>query len=484
MRRWARLQGLLGMLSAMAAGMLFPALLIALFAGEDTAGVFALSSAVMLVGGLALWWPTRHVREELRLRDGFLITAASWILAAGLAALPLHLALPELSITRAVFEATSGITTTGATVLTGIDQLPASLRFYRQTLNFVGGMGIVVLAVAILPMLKIGGMQLMSAERAAAPSRDSKFTPRIAETAKALWAIYLVLTVACALAYWAAGMSLFDAVGHSFSTIATAGFSTHDASIGHYDSPLIEAVAMVFMIVGSVNFALHYRAWRRASNAHYFGDPEIKVLIGVTLTVGTVVALALWLSGTYSDLPVAVRHAFFHTVSHLTTTGYGTAEFYNWPAALALLMMLVAFIGGCAGSTAGGLKVIRIIVLFKQGMLELTRVIHPKAQLLLKVGQATVPVLVSSAVLAYFTLFVVSLALFTLLLAAFGLDLVTAASASAACLLNLGPALGAAGPNYQDLPDAVLWLLSFAMLLGRLEFFTLLVLLTPGFWRS
>lgn len=484
MRRWAALQRLLGVLTAMCGAIVLPALLIAWFTGEDTVGVFALSLAAMLLGGLLLWWPVRHAREELRLRDGFLITAASWILAAALAALPLYLALPELGLTRALFEATSGITTTGATVLTGIDALPASLKFYRQTLNFVGGMGIVVLAVAILPMLRIGGMQLMGAERAAAPARESKFTPRITETAKALWAIYLALTVVCALAYWAAGMNLFDAIGHSFSTIATAGFSTHDASIGHYDNPLIEAVAMVFMLVGSVNFALHYRAWRRASNTHYFGDPEIRVLIGVAFAVGTVATLSLWLAGTYENLPTAARHAFFHTVSHLTTTGYGTADFYNWPAALAFLMMLVAFIGGCGGSTAGGLKVIRIIVLFKQGMLELTRVVHPKAQLLLKVGNATVPVLVSSAVLAYFTLFVVSLGLFTLLLAALGLDLVTAASAAASCLLNLGPALGMAGPHYQDVPDAALWLLSLAMLLGRLEFFTLLVLLTPSFWRS
>lgn len=482
--RAAALQRLLGVLTAMSALMVLPALLIALAAGEDTALVFAASFFGMVIGGLILWWPARGADYELRLRDGFLITALSWLLVAALAAVPLYFALPDLGLTRALFEATSGITTTGATVLTGIDALPSSLKFYRQTLNFVGGMGIVVLAVAILPMLKVGGMQLMGAERAAAPSRDSKFTPRIAETAKALWAIYLVLTVACALAYWAAGMSLFDAVGHSFSTIATAGFSTHDASIGHYDSPLIEAVAVVFMMVGAVNFALHYRAWRRASNAHYFADPELKVLIAVAAAVAAVATLGLWGAGTYEDRFAALRHAVFHTVSHLTTTGYGTTDFYNWPAALAFLMMLVACVGGCAGSTAGGLKVIRIIVLFKQGMLELTRAIHPKAQLLLKVGEATVPVLVSSAVLAYFTLFVVSLALFTLLLAALGLDLVTAASAAAACLLNLGPALGAAGPHYQDLPEAALWLLSFAMLLGRLEFFTLLVLLTPGFWRS
>lgn len=482
--RTAALQRLLGLLMAMSSLMCVPALLIAWLGGETLAMVFAASFLAMLVGGLILWWPVRRADYELRLRDGFLITALSWVLVAVLAAIPLYFALPELGLTGALFEATSGITTTGATVITGIDRLPASLKFYRQTLNFVGGMGIVVLAVAILPMLKVGGMQLMGAERAAAPSRDSKFTPRITETAKALWAIYLVLTLTCALAYWAAGMDLFDAVGHSFSTIATAGFSTHDASIGYYDSPLIEAVAVVFMMVGAVNFALHYRAWRRASNAHYFGDPELRVLLGAAAGVTAITALGLWAAGTYDDRFTALRHALFHTVSHITTTGYGTTDFYNWPVALAFLMMLVAVVGGCGGSTAGGLKVIRIIVLFKQGMLELTRVIHPKAQLLLKVGNATVPVLVSSAVLAYFTLFVVSLAFLTLMLAALGLDLVSAGSAAAACLLNLGPALGAAGPHYRDLPEAALWLLSFAMLLGRLEFFTLLVLLTPGFWRS
>ncbi|MDW8478620.1 MAG: TrkH family potassium uptake protein [Xanthomonadales bacterium] len=475
---------LLGALAGMSSLMLLPALLIAAWERDRTLPVFGWGFVAMAAGGFALWWLARGARYELRLRDGFLVTAAAWILVAILAALPLWLAMPGLGLTRAVFEATSGITTTGATVMTAIDALPASLRFYRQTLNFVGGMGIVVLAVAVLPMLRVGGMQLMGAERAAAPSREGKFTPRIAETAKALWSIYLVLTAACALAYWAAGMSLFDAIGHSFSTIATAGFSTRDASIGHFDSPAIEAVAIVFMLVGSVNFALHYRAWHRASNAHYYADPEIRVLLAVALAVSALVTVALWLEGLYPDRMTALRHAVFHTVSHLTTTGYATTDFHNWPAALAFLMILVAFVGGCAGSTAGGLKVIRIIVLVRQGLLELTRAIHPKAQLLLKVGNATVPILVSSAVLAYFTLFIASLALFTLLLAACGLDLVTAASAAASCLLNLGPALGAAAPSYAALPESALWLLSLAMLLGRLEFFTLLVLLTPAFWRS
>jgi trk system potassium uptake protein TrkH len=477
------IQRILGALIGLSSLLMLPPLAFALAHRDGAEQAFLSSFLLMAVAGALLWWPARRARYELRIRDGFLVTAMCWLLVAFIGALPFWLGPPHLDLPRAVFESVSGITTTGATVMTAIDALPISVKFYRQMLNFVGGMGIIVLAVAILPMLKIGGMQLMGAEKAGA-SRDNKLTPRIAETAKTLWLIYLALTGACALAYWMAGMDLFDAVGHSFSTVATAGFSTHDASIGHYDSPLIEAIAVTFMLVGAVNFAMHFYAWRHATSAHYYRDPELKLMLAVALVVSALVGAGLWLSGSYPDTLSSFRHGVFHTVSHLTTTGYATTGYYHWPAHLALMMILVAFVGGCAGSTAGGLKVIRIIVLVKQGMLEMLRLIHPKAQLSLKVGRGTVPILVSSAVLAYFTLFIVCLALFTLVVAAFGHDLVTAASAAASCLLNLGPALAVAGPHYNDMHDGALWVLSFAMLLGRLELFTLLVLLTPAFWRS
>ncbi len=477
------IQRILGALLGMASLIMLPPLAFAWFNSDGAERAFLSSFVVMAAGGLLMWFPARRARYELRIRDGFLVTALSWLMISFVAALPFWLGPPHLDLPRAVFESVSGITTTGATVMTAIDSLPISVKFYRQMLNFVGGMGIIVLAVAILPMLKIGGMQLMGAEKAGV-SKDTKLTPRIAETAKTLWVIYIALTASCALAYWLAGMDLFNAVGHSFSTVATAGFSTHDASIGYYDSPLIEAIAVTFMLVGAVNFAMHFYAWRHATSAHYYRDTELKVMLGVALVVSLITGAGLWLAGTYADTVTGFRHAVFHTVSHLTSTGFGTTGFFDWPAHLALMMILVAFVGGCAGSTAGGLKVIRIIVLVKQGMLEMVRLIHPKAQLSLKVGRATVPILVSSAVLAYFTLFIVCLALFTAVIAAFGHDLVTAASAAASCLLNLGPALAIAGPHYNDMADGALWVLGFAMLLGRLELFTLLVLLTPAFWRS
>jgi trk system potassium uptake protein len=477
------IQRILGALVGISSILMLPPLAFALYHRDGAEQAFLSSFGLMVVAGFVMWWPARRARYELRIRDGFLVTAVCWILIGFIGALPFWLGPPHLDLPRAVFESVSGITTTGATVMTAIDALPISVKFYRQMLNFVGGMGIIVLAVAILPMLKVGGMQLMGAEKSGA-SKDNKLTPRIAETAKTLWFIYLALTASCALAYWMAGMDLFDAVGHSFSTVATAGFSTHDASIGHYDSPLIEAVAVTFMLVGAVNFAMHFHAWRYATSAHYYRDTELKVMLGIAFVVAMLVGVGLWLAEVYADAFTGFRHAVFHTVSHLTTTGYGTASYYAWPAHLAFMMLLVAFVGGCAGSTAGGLKVIRIIVLVKQGMLEMLRLIHPKAQLSLKVGRATVPILVSSAVLAYFTLFIVCLALFTLTIAAFGHDLVSATSAAASCLLNLGPALGLAGPHYNDFSDGALWVLSFAMLLGRLELFTLLVLLTPAFWRS
>lgn len=477
------IQRILGALLGLASLLMLPPLAFAWFNHDGAEQAFLVSFGLMVVIGFLMWWPARHARYELRIRDGFLVTALCWLLICFVAALPFWLGPPYLDLPRAVFEAVSGITTTGATVVTAIDALPISIKFYRQMLNFVGGMGIIVLAVAILPMLKIGGMQLMGAEKAGA-SKDNKLTPRIAETAKTLWLIYIALTASCALAYWMAGMSLFDAVGHSFSTVATAGFSTHDASIGYYNSPLIEAISITFMLVGAVNFAMHFFAWRHATSAHYYRDTELRVMLGVAMAVAMLVGIGLWTAGSYADTFSAFRHAAFHTVSHITTTGYATTGFYEWPAHLAFTMILVAFVGGCAGSTAGGLKVIRIIVLVKQGMLEMVRLIHPKAQLSLKVGRATVPILVSSAVLAYFTLFIVCLALFTGLVAAFGHDLVTAASSAASCLLNLGPALAVAGPHFNDMADGALWVLSFAMLLGRLELFTLLVLLTPAFWRS
>ena len=420
----------------------------------------------------------------MRLRDGFLVVASFWTVLGTFGAAPLYFDdTLSLSITDAIFESISGLTTTGATVLTGLDALPKSILYYRQQLQWLGGMGIIVLAVAILPMLRVGGMQLYRAETPG-PMKDTKLTPRITETAKALWMIYFGITVTCVLAYWLAGMKLFDAVGHAFSTVAIGGFSTHDYSLAFWDNPTLEAIAIVFMAVAGINFALHFTAWRRASAEPYFSDPELKVYAVLLLGFAVLVSFALYLTGTYDTLAASFRYGTFQVVSAMTTTGFTTAPFYQWTGFLPVLLICIAFIGGCAGSTAGGMKVIRVILLFRQSLREVRRLIHPHAVIPVKVGGQKASNTVISAVWGFFFLYIASFAIMTILLTATGLDAETAYSAVGACITNLGPALGDAGPNYASLNDPAKIILSIAMLLGRLEIYTLLVLLTPAFWRD
>jgi len=344
-----------------------------------------------------------------------------------------------------------------------------------------GGMGIIVLAVAVLPMLGIGGMQLYRAETPG-PIKDSKLTPRITETAKALWYIYLGLTIACIIAYHVAGMPLFDAVGHAFSTVAIGGFSTHDASIGFFDNTAIEMVAVVFMLLSGVNFALHFMAWNRRSPAVYLDDSEFRFYFFLMSASIVVVTLALYYTDTYwwSE---AFTQGLFQVVSIGTTTGFTTAEFYIWPPFLQILLLFASFVGGCAGSTGGGIKVIRFLLLIKQGLREIARLIHPSAQMPVRMGSKTVNHRVVDAIWGFLSLYVASFTVMYLALAATGIDLLTSFSAVAACINNLGPGLARVGASYADLHDPAKWILCFAMLLGRLEIFTLLVLLSPAFWR-
>jgi len=479
----AAIQRILGILLMIISVSMLPPILVSYWYGDGATMPFFLAFLSTLIAGLLLWLPVKSFKKEMRLRDGFIVVAMYWLVLGLSGSLPLILsATPALSITDAVFESMSGLTTTGATVITGLDDLPKSILYYRQQLQWLGGMGIIVLAVAILPMLGIGGMQLYRAETPG-PMKDNKLTPRITETAKALWYIYLGLTIACALAYWAAGMSAFDAIGHSFSTVAIGGFSTHDASIGYFNSAAIEMVAVVFMILAGVNFSLHFLAWRNISLKPYFADSEFKVYIKVLILVALITSMYLYITGTYMGWD-AIHNGVFQAVSIGTTTGFTTAEYHNWPGFLPALLLLASFIGGCAGSTGGGMKVIRILLLFKQGMREVVRLIHPNAQVLVKVGGQVLEERVIDAVWGFFSLYVVSFTIMALLLAASGLDLVTAFSAVAACMNNLGPGLGDVGSHYGDINDIAKWILCFAMLLGRLEIFTLLVLLTPAFWRK
>jgi trk system potassium uptake protein len=435
------------------------------------------------VPGALLWWPVRRVHYELRLRDGFFITTGIWVLVSLVSALPFVLAPPYMNYTDAVFEAVSGFTTTGATTIVGIDQLPRSVLFFRQSLNFYGGMGIIVLAVAILPILKVGGMQLFRAE-STGPGKDSKLTPRIAESAKALWLIYFGLNVLCAGAFWLGGMSLFDAVCHALSTIATAGFSTHDAGFGFWDSALIDTIATIFMFVGGINFALHFVAWRRASVASYLGDSELRAFTTIIAVVTVAITLVLWLGNSFDSFGESLRHAAFQTVSNVTTTGYVTTGFVTWPSFAPLLLIMIGFIGGCSGSTTGGLKVARVLMAVRQGLREVKQLVHPRGQYLVKMGGRRVSESIVLSVSGFCTLYVLSFLVVMLLLAGTGLDLITAFSAAATCINNLGPGLGTVAVHFGDMHDAGVWICSFAMILGRLEVFAVLVLLTPSFWRE
>jgi trk system potassium uptake protein TrkH len=460
-----------------------PPLAIALARGEPSIQAFADSFLIAGVIGFVLWFPVRHVRYELRLRDGFLITAGTWVLAILVAAIPFTLGPPFLSYTDAVFEAASGLTTTGATVIIGLDDLPKSVLFYRALLCYLGGMGIVILAVAILPMLKVGGMQLFRAE-STGPTKDSKLTPRIAETARALWLIYTGLNVLCVLAYWIGGMSLFDAVCQSMTTVATAGFGNYDANLGYWDSPLIEIIATVFMFLGGISFGLHWYAWRRATVSHYQADAELKTFFWICALASVAIAMALWLGGRFDGFFESLRHASFQVVSNITTTGFTTVGFTDWPGFAPLMLVMIGFIGGCAGSTSGGIKVARVQMVVRQGLREIKQLVHPKGQFVVKVGGKRVSESVVISVAGFCTLYIMSYLVMTLLLTALGVDIVTAFSAIAACLNNMGPGLGQVAVHFRDLEDLSVWICSFAMVLGRLEVFTLLVLLTPQFWQE
>jgi len=437
-----------------------------------------------VLAGTLIYLPVRHATQDLRLRDGFLVVVSAWLALVLVGALPfLLMTTPHISYVDAVFESMSGLTTTGATIVTHIDNLPRALLYYRQQLQWLGGMGIIVLAVAILPMLRIGGMQLYRAETPG-PMKDHKLTPRITETAKALWLIYVGITVVCVFAYWLGGMKLFDAVGHAFSTVAIGGFSTHDDSLAFWNNPTLEIVASIFMLIAGVNFALHFTAWRRASAQPYFLDPELKVYISLIIAFAILASFALYFTGTYDSLVTSFRYGSFQVISAMTTTGFTTADFYTWPGFLPVLLICIAFIGGCAGSTAGGMKVYRVILLYRQSVREIQRLIHPHAVIHIKIGGQKTSDTVISAVWGFFFLYIASFAVMTMLLTATGLDAETSYSAVGACITNLGPALGKAGVNYASLNDTAKLILSAAMLLGRLEIYTLLVILSPAFWRD
>jgi len=473
-----RITGML--LSLFSLTMLLPAI-VAVIYQEPAVRTFGITFGVTLLTGLLMWAGSRDKRE-LRSRDGFLITVLFYVGLGLFGAIPLYLdESVQVGFTAAAFESLSGLTTTGATVISGLEDLPKSILFYRQLLQWLGGMGIIVLAVAILPMLGVGGMQLYRAEFTG-PAKDNKLTPRITETAKALWFLYVGITIACAVAYWAVGMTVFDAICHSFSTVAIGGFSTYDASIGHFASAAVEAVAVVFMVIAGINFGLHFVVLRRRTPGYYWRDPEVRLYLGILVVIGAIVYTILLRNPDASAIPL--RDSIFQAVSIATTTGFTTADFSLWPVAAPALLLFAAFAGGCAGSTAGGLKVVRVLLIYRQGLREMKRLIHPTGVFTIKLGTQRVSDRVVDAVWGFFALYViVFLSLVFLMLVIAPVDFLTAFSAVAACLNNLGPGLGSVALNYAGLPEAAHWLLMLAMVLGRLEIFTLLVLFTPAFWR-
>jgi len=445
---------------------------------------FIVSTLATAGAGVLMSLTARRFRRELQLRDGFLLVGLTWLVLPAFGALPLRLAIPGLSVTDAYFEAMSGFTATGATVLTGLDDLPLSVNVWRCFMMLVGGLGIIVLAVAILPLLGVGGMQLFRAETPG-PMKDQKLTPRIAETARGLWVVYFAVSVTCFFAYRWAGMSWSDAFMHMCTTMGLGGFSSHDLSFGYWNSPLIEAVAVVFMMISGVSFALYFIAWRQRSLHVLWRDTEVRSFYAVV--AGTVLLISLYLlaSGQYATYPEALRHTVFHVVSLATTTGYASYDYAQWPAFAPLVMILLGCFATCAGSTGGGIKMIRMLLLLKQSQRELVRIVHPHVVNPVVMGGSIVPPRVINAVIAFMMIYGATLVGLTLLLLFSGLDVVTAFTAVIACVNNIGPGLGEVGPavNYGGLSDFQTWVCTFGMLLGRLELLSVLVLFTPQFWR-
>ena len=459
-----------------------PAMGVSLWYRDGELTHMAQSFGLTLVAGLALWGAFRGRELNLRRRDGFVVVTMLWVVLGAVFSIPFVTGL-HLSVSDAVFESVSAFTTTGATVIPHLDQLPPSILFWRQELQWLGGIGVIVAAIAILPLLGIGGMQLYQAETPG-PMKEEKMTPRIRGTARALWSIYVGITVACILGYMLAGMPLFDAVAHSMATVSTGGFSIHDASLGYYDSPWVEIVAEVFMLMGGINFSMHYLAITRGQPVIYWQNPEVRVFLLVVLGLIAVVASTLVLTHALPDLPGAIRVSSFQVISVITSTGFATADFSVWPLFLPVLLIFSSFMGGCGGSTAGGIKVMRFMVLAKQGLRDIGILLHPHGVSVLRVGGRKVPPRVVQGVWGFFAAYLLIFVLMDLVLMADGMDTVTAFGAVATCLNNLGPGLGEVSTSFSGVSHEAQWVLVGAMLMGRLEIFTIMVLLSPAFWRD
>ena len=474
-----RILGLLLMLFSLA---IIPPIIVSVLYEDNETWSFFYALILIFVSGLLLWLPAMQAKSDLKLRDGFIIVVLFWFVLSSFASLPMILSESlNITITNAIFESISGLTTTGATILNEIDNLPKSILFYRQYLQWLGGLGIIVLAVAVLPMLGVGGMQLYKAE-VAGPIKN-KITPRITETAKWLWIVYLAMTLICGLSYYFAGMSLFDSICHSFSTIAIGGVSTHTESFGFFYNQWVELVAIFFMIAACLNFSLHYLAFKNKSLAVYKNDNEAYFFVFLTILVSALTILYAYNQSLDLNTREIIKHTFY-AVSISTTTGFTNSNYYTYIGFLPLLLILFSFIGGCAGSTAGGMKAIRVMLLLKQGYRELKRLVHPNSKIKVKVGDSAINERTLETIWGFFAIYVFVFITVMLLLMLSGLDFLTSFSAVAATINNLGPGQGDVILNYAGLTDLNKWILSFSMIVGRLEIFTLLVIFIPDFWKK
>ena len=475
-----RILGTLLMLFSFA--LVFPGFLAYFFQEKDFIYNFVITGFITFSIGCTLFFLATEKNGDLRTKDGFIITIFFWTVLGIFGSIPFFLAdLEGVSYIDSLFESISGLTTTGATVLVGLDEMPRSLLFYRHMLQWLGGMGIIVLAVAVLPLLGVGGMQLYKAETPG-PLKDSKLTPRITQTAKALWFVYLTMTLSCTILYKYFGMNWFDAICHAFSTISIGGFSTHDQSFEYFDNTSLRWTAIVFMVISGVNFALHYLAWTKKRLFHYFYDSEVKLYLSILTSTALITYLTLYLSENYYE--DIVVNSIFQAVSIGTTTGFLTSNYSNWPLFVPIMLLTAAFIGACAGSTGGGIKVIRALILIRQGSSEITKLIHPNAVVTIKFGKKSLDPRVSESVWGFFAVYVATFLIILMFLLSQNNDFLTSFSSVGATLNNLGPGLGDVSENYKSITDGSKLALCLAMLLGRLEIFTLLLLFTPSFWRN
>ena len=434
----------------------------------------------IFVGALGLigFFFTKGVQRDLSAKDGFVIIVMFWLVLSLAGSIPFYLS--GMSPIDSFFESMSGITTTGATVISNIETLPESLKFYRQLLQWMGGMGLIVLAIAVMPLLGIGGGQLFKTDIPGAMG-EQRLTPRIQETAKALWSIYFGLTILCAILYAIAGMSFFDAVSHAMSTVSIGGFSTYNNSIGHFNNLTIEIICMVFMLLSAMSFALHYFSIYKSKSLKYFYDPELKFFVSILLII---FILALSINILLGQSNLSLRELAFHTVSTVTTTGFGISDTSTWSFSISFLLLIGAFVGACSGSVGGGVKSWRVMIMLNHAYSNIVKMIHPNSVVTLKVGTKSVDDNVATSVWGFFSIYVISFVILLLAVLISGLDLETAFSSVGACLNNLGPGLGMVSDNYSEINSFAKGVLAFSMLLGRLEIFTLLIILTPMFWAK